>query len=112
MIEKVLFDHMRAALAPTPIYMAIPADPPAKFVYMEKTGSGESNRLKNSTFAFQSYGATLFEAASLNEEVKQAAQSAVTLPEITRAALNTDYNFADTARKRHRYQAVFDFWHY
>ena len=112
MIDLTLFEYMKAALAPTQLLMAIPPDPPKKFVYMEKTGSGEENRLKNATFAFQSYGGTVFEAAALNEEVKAAAAGAVTLPEITKVKLNTDYNFADTQRKRPRYQAVFDIWHY
>ena len=112
MIELTLYEYMKAALAPTPVYLTVPADPPETFVFMEKTGSGEENRLKNATFAFQSHGPTLYAAATLNEEVKEEAAAAVALPEITSVKLNTDYCFPDTQKKKHRYQAVFDIWHY
>ena len=31
---------------------------------------------------------------------------------VSRAALNTDYNYTDTVTKRYRYQAVYDFIYY
>lgn len=33
-------------------------------------------------------------------------------PKISRVQLNSDYNFTDTAQKRHRYQAVYDITFY
>ena len=58
--------------------------------------------------ALQSYGATLYQAAELNEQVKAAMEDIVELDLISRAELNTDYNFTDTQTKRYRYQAVYD----
>ena len=54
----------------------------------------------------------MYEAAALNELVKTAADSLVTLDEIASAKLNSDYNFTDTTTKRYRYQAVYDIKHY
>jgi hypothetical protein len=39
-------------------------------------------------------------------------ENAITLDDVTRSALNSDYNFTDTASKGYRYQAVFDVIHY
>ena len=48
----------------------------------------------------------------LNEEVKAAMDSLVTLDSVSGAALNSDYNFTDTQTKMHRYQAVYEITHY
>ena len=78
----------------------------------EKTGSGRNNRLNSSTFAFQSYAESMYQAALLNEEVKSAVDDLITLDEIGRVSLNSDYNFTDTTTKEYRYQAVYDITHY
>ena len=111
MIEKIILDHLNSKLT-EPVYMEHPDPAPATFVLIEKTGSGRSNRLPSSTFAFQSYAESLYDAAVLNEKVKEAADSLETLDTIGRVRLNTDYNFTDTTTKRYRYQAVYDITHY
>ena len=113
MIEKTIYDYLRVRL-PIGVYMEIPAGggtPP--FVVIQKTGSGMVDGVVfQATLAIQSYGATLYEAAQVNELVKTLMANAVTLSEIARCRLNSDYNFTDTASKAYRYQAVFDIIHY
>lgn len=111
MIEKVLIDYLNEALTVS-VYMERPVYPPAKYVIIQKTGSSKSNQICSATIAFQSYAETLYDAASLNEEVKAAVENAVTLPEVSSAKLNSDYNFTNTASKQYRYQAVFNITHY
>ena len=111
MIEKIILDYLTDALT-VPVYMEIPASPPGSFVVIEKTGSSVENRLWSAMFAIQSYGPSMYAAASLNEEVKAAMLDAVVLDDITSVDLNSDYNFTDTGTKRYRYQAVFDIFHY
>lgn len=111
MIEVTVKNHFDSALN-VPVYTEKPEVAPTKYVLMEKTGSGRGNRLDSSTFAFQSYAASMYEAALLNELVKAAADSLVTLNEIASAKLNSDYNFTDTTTKQYRYQAVYDIKHY
>ena len=99
---------------PVGVYMEIPAGggtPP--FVVIQKTGGGLVDGIvSQATLAIQSYGGTLYEAAQVNELVKALMANAVTLSEIARCRLNSDYNFTDTASKAYRYQAVFDIIHY
>ena len=51
-------------------------------------------------------------AAALNETVKEAMAGLTALPEISRCALVSDYNYTDRSTDTCRYQAVFDVVHY
>ncbi len=111
MIEKTILDHLKTKLS-VPVYLEKPETAPAEYVLFEKTGSGRSAWLPNSTFAFQSYSTSLYKAADLNEKVKAAVDSLLDLHAIAALRLNSDYNFTDTATKKYRYQAVYDIYHY
>lgn len=111
MIEKIIRVYLKAEGFHA--YMEMPEILPSfPFVIIEKTGSSRTNRITTSTLAIRSYGATLNEAAELNERIKEVMDEAVSLPDVTKVALNSDYNFTDTSTKRYRYQAVFDITHY
>ena len=112
MIEVVLLNYLKTSLNPTVVTTEIQQGMSGSFVVIEKTGSSQSDLLFHSTFAVQSYGASLYEAMSLNKLVKDAMFGAVSLNEITRVELNSDYNYTDQATKQPRYQAVFDITHY
>lgn len=111
MIEKIMIDYLTDALS-VPVYLERPVEPPDEYVIIQKTGSSKVNQICSATLAFQSYAKSLYNAAVLNETVKAAVEASVTLPEISRAKLNSDYNFTNTASKQYRYQAVFDITHY
>lgn len=113
MIEKVLYDYMVEAMEDIcPVYMEEPLEKPSKYVLLEKTGSGYSNKIFTATIAVQSYAESMYEAALLNTQVIDAMHDAVALDELASCRLNTDYNYTDTSTKRYRYQAVFDIVHY
>ncbi len=112
MIEKIILDYLTAELAPVPVYMEVPVNPPETFVVIQRTGGGMTNWIYSSAFAFQSYAGTLYEAAQLNESVREALLDIVELDEIASIRLNSEYNFTDTATKHYRYQGVYDVVHY
>ena len=111
MIEKTILDYLSEKLD-MPVGLVNQGRIPEKCVLFEKVGSGKRNYIKNSTFAFQSYAKTLYEACELNEHVKEAVEGMIELSEIGRVKLNSDYNFTDTETKHYRYQAVYDIVHY
>ena len=111
MIEEVVLGYLSAALS-VPCYMELPEDASSSFVVIEKTGSSQLNKISKATFAVQSYGPTLYEAASLNELVKTAMEGIIERDDISKCELNSDYNYTDTALKHYRYQAVFVITHY
>lgn len=111
MIETIIIEHLKSVLD-VDVFMERPEHPPASYVIIEKTGGVKNNNISASTFAFQSYAPKLYDAASLNETVKEAVESLMDLDEIGRVSLNSDYNFTDTVTKQYRYQAIFVITHY
>ena len=108
MIEAIIIAHLGQVLD-VPVYAERPAENvPELWVLVEKTGSSRENRIDSATVAVQSYAPTLLGAAQLNEEVKSAMDSLIEVKTVSRSALNSDYNFTDTATKTYRYQAVYD----
>jgi hypothetical protein len=82
------------------------------YVLVDQTGSSTSNHITTTTVAIQSYGATLYEALLLNEQVKAAMVGFAEKSEISSVKLETDYNFTNTATKQYRWQAVYHITHY
>ncbi len=108
MIETIILEYLSEKLD-VPVYMEEPDDRPDTYVTIEKTGSSRTNLINHATLAIQSYAATMHEAAQLNETVKEVLDASIELSSVSRAELNSDYNYTDTSTKRYRYQAVYDF---
>lgn len=107
MIKEFLDSHLSV-----PSFLEKQGKMPKSYVLFEKTGSGENNHISSSTYAFQSYAPSLYEAAVLNAELKEVLKEIIILNDISRIKLNSDYNYTDTTTKEYRYQAVFDITHY
>lgn len=111
MIEKIIYDYLTEAGLTAG--MEIPEGgitPP--FVLIERTGGGEDEHIRNAAIAIQSYGSSLYDAASLNSTVVALMGDIISLPEISACNLNSDYNYTDTTKRLYRYQAVFDVVYY
>lgn len=108
MIELTVRRYLAGVLS-VPVRMEMPEHLPDSFVLVEKTAGGETDHIRRATLAVQSYAPSLADAAALNEQVKAALCAMPDTENIGGAKLNSDYNFTDTAMKRYRYQAVFDF---
>lgn len=111
MIEKIILDFVADAL-PVEVKMEIPADPPARYVVLKRSGRGRENGLHAANLIADSYAQSLLEASLLNEQVKAVLDELDTLDEISSAELATDYPLTDTTNKKYRYQAVYEIYHY
>ena len=112
MIEGLVLEYLNNCGLDVPVYMEVPPNAPTSFVVIQKTGSGITNHIKSAMFSIQSYGKSMYEAAFLNEKVKDAMLDIIQLNNISRCALNSDYVYTDIANKKYRYQSVFDIVHY
>lgn len=111
MIELLIKNYLDGHLD-VPSFFRHEKGMPDSYVIFEKTGSSEQNLLKSATFAFQSYGFSIFDAAKLNEKVKEVVKNMSKTAEIASVRLNSDYNYTDTETKQYRYQAVFEINYY
>lgn len=111
LIEKVLYDYLTERLS-VDVVMTIPENPPCRFVLVELTGHADKDLIQNATFAIQSYGKDLLDAAEINREVLNVMEQITNLDEVAGCHLNTYYNFTDTETKKPRYQALYDISHY
>lgn len=111
MIEKIIVDYLNETMS-VPAFMEMPEIPPAAFILAEKTGGSGANGICSAMITIQSYNTTMYGAAQLNEQLKEAMESIDELDVISKAELNTDYNFTDPRTKRYRYQAVYDLVYY
>ena len=110
MIEKIILDFLTEKLPVTVsmerLYNA------GKYVLVEKTGGSKQDHIPTSTVAIQSYGPSLYEAAELNEMVKEAMEDLIELDQVTRSEYVSDYNYTNPKRKEYRYQAVYSITYY
>ena len=111
-IEEIVRAYLDDVLGDTPVRLELPNNPPSKIVIIEKTTGGEENHIKTATLAIQSYGERMLDVITLNEKIKDVMSNIITLNEICKCKLNSDYNYTDTTTKKYRYQAVFDIYYY
>lgn len=111
MIEKIVLDYLGDALN-LPAFMEQPTNPPGEYLLIEKVGGAEENRIDSAMIAIQSYADSLYRAAEINLAVKEAMRGIAALDSVSRAKLNSDYNFTDTRRKKYRYQAIYGIVYY
>lgn len=83
-----------------------------EYLLIEKAGGSRNNMLRSSILAIQSYADTRAKAASLNEKVLEAMSNICELKEICGCKENSNYDFTNAAKKKYRYQAVFNIYHY
>lgn len=112
MIAKILLDFLNAdTTLNTPAYMEVPTEL-TDFILLDQTGTSQENHITTTTIAVQSYGATMWDAMTLNEKVKDAMERFLLLDIVTKVELETDYNFTNTETKQYRWQAVYNITHY
>lgn len=94
-----------------PVYGDIPRnlrDGDFCYYLVEKTGSGNRNHIHTAQVVVQSYGTSKAQTAGMSENMIGVMLGITSLPAVSACHLNSDYDFTDTAKRRYRYQAVFD----
>ncbi len=85
-----------------------PRDGDFCYYLVQKTGSTNRNHIHTAQVAIQSYGTSKAQASTMNENMVGVMFGIVANPSVSACRLNSDYDFTDTAKRRYRYQAVFD----
>ena len=94
------------------VYLEAPEHPPRDYVLIEKSGSGETDRICQAMIAVQSVSSDRdhgrLTALRINSRVKEAMAHMADTENVYSCRLNSDYNFTDRTLKQYRYQAVFN----
>lgn len=110
-IESVIIKFLEDKLK-VKTYAEIPKTKPHKFIVVEKIDGGRTNCINASTLSVFSYAETLFDAADMNEQVKDALFDAVEIDDITSSKIGGENRSIDTANKLYRYETIINLYHY
>lgn len=110
MIETIVRDWLEGGVD-VPVTLETPPGPPERYVLLEKIASGEENGLLRATITAKSTAPSLFEAAALNEAVKERMAGLAGLTNIFRCHCDSDYNNTSPRMGARRYQAVFTIYY-
>lgn len=116
MIEKTVLDYLIQQNIDgigNNVFMEVPETPPARYILIEKTGSGRDNWINNASFAVQSISRnSLLEAAQTNKSVRDVMDAlSDNSNEIYACKPDSDYNFTNPSTKEYRYQAVYNIYY-
>jgi len=111
-IEAVVIEYLKNKLTNIPVYAEIPKNRPGKFVIVEKIEGGMTNHINASTLSIYSYANSMYEAAQLNESVKEYMLSIAELNTISGSKLGGDSRDIDSSNKEYRYECIFNLYHY
>lgn len=103
-VEAAIISHLREGGFDA--YADVPNPRPAQFVTVERTGGSSRYGIDRPTVAVQSWAPTRYEASELAAAVDARMESLVDVPDVTRCARNSMYNYPD--ENQARYQAVYD----
>jgi hypothetical protein len=118
MIEKQLRAYLAAWLTDVPVLMETPEVPstdypefPSSLVLIQRISGRKTDKVSRASFAIQSYGASLLDAAELDEDVREAMEDFVWEENIGAVSLASCYNHTDPRDGKYRYQSTFDITH-
>lgn len=115
MIEQIVLEYLNEHID-VPVFMELPEVPsedyptmPERFILLEKVGGGLNDQIDSGSIAVQSYSLnSLYEAASLDEKMRNVMFGMLVLNTISEIRLASNYNHTDVRTKRYRYQSVFE----
>lgn len=109
MIEVTVKNLLEAELPGMTIELEIPKNMPEKFVVMHIVDRGRDNLINAVTMEFDSYADSKYEAALLDETIRDAIDTINETSDISFKFSNGD-NSNDTVFKKYRYRCYFNIY--
>lgn len=112
LIEQRVKEFLDAEFAEEQIgvYLEIPNNTPDTFIVFQLVDRGKENRINEVTLEFRSYAPSKFEAASLDEKVREALEKLNEVSDIT-THLGGGNDNPDTTLKRYRYRCYYNLYY-
>ena len=110
MIEERIKTYLDTALQGTPIYLEVPKTMPGKFIVFQIADGGRTNRIDAVTLEFNSYADSKYDAAVLDESLREAMDSINDGTDIT-CKINTRSDSQDSTLKKYRYRCYYNLYY-
>lgn len=110
LIEQTILEYLQEALDMSNIYLEIPREIPETFVVFRIIDRGFSNQINEVTVEFQSYAPSKYEAAVLDELVRNAMNNINNLPSVSGRFGGGNDN-PDTLLKIPRYRCYYNIFY-
>lgn len=112
LIEQIVKEYLNTVFAGegVPVYLETPKTLPKKFIVFTLIDRGKENRINEVTLEFMSYADSKFEAASLDETLREAMEEIVTYPDIS-CRFGGGNDNPDNTLKKHRYRCYFNLYY-
>jgi len=108
LIEEIIKKYLDDELS-VDAFLEVPDSIPTSFVVFHVIDRGKSDQINMATVEFMSYAETKYDAASLDEEIRELMEEIDDHPDVAcRFGGGNDTN--DTTLKRYRYRCYFNFY--
>lgn len=109
-IEPIILDYLKNELDIDAVFFEIPSPIPETFVTIELINRSKTDHIESVTLEFMSYAPTMFEAATLDEKVRDAMDCAVILDEVMSSKCGGGNNSTNTAIKKYCYRSYYNLY--
>lgn len=110
LIEPIVLSYLQAKLD-VPVFMEIPAHPTDTFVTIQKIDAGERDHIFAVTLEIHSYAQSKFEAAELDDKVREAMENIVELDAISASKFGGGNDAPNTSTKMYRYRSYYNLFY-
>lgn len=110
LIEKFVRDYLLTKLN-VPVYMEQPAGRVSEYVVFYVTDRGKENHINMATVEFSSYADSKFDAAELDQDLRDAMEGIVETPEIFASKFGGGNDDKDNELNRYRYRSYFNLYY-
>ena len=112
LIEQTVKEYLDTVFAEdgVPVYLETPKTLPKKYIVFTLVDRGKDNHINEATLEFMSYADSKYEAALLDEKLREAMEEIVTYPDIT-CHLGGGNDNPDNTLKKYRYRSYFNLYY-
>lgn len=109
MIETTVKTYLDTALEGIPVYLETPNDTSGKFIVFQLIERGKENLINEATLEFRSYADSKYDAAALDEALREAMDT-LNESDIT-TKLGGGNDDPDTTLKKYRYRCYYNLYY-
>lgn len=109
-IEKIVLDYLTETLS-APVVIETPTADLTEYVIFRLYDSGKENHINSATIEFECYSDSKYNAATLDEKLREAMENIVVLNEISASKFGGGSDENDSELNRYRYRSFFNLFY-